>query len=389
MPIDFRKASVFWLLCQLLVTSCLEHSETLVNRGSQLDSYAFTWDLPDNIPLPVIPEENAMSEAKFELGRHLFYDERLSGNSTQSCGSCHQQDKAFSDGLPLAIGSTKEVHPRNSQALVNVAYNPTITWANPALLALEVQILLPLFGESPVEQGITDETLPEVMDRLRTEKHYETLFLNAFPSAEEYYTLDQIVQSIAVFVRGLISFNSAYDKFQSGDDDALSESALRGRDLFFSENLECFHCHGGYNFSDSVFDETMSIIDKPFHNTGLFNVDGNGSYPANNQGIFEITGNQQDKGKFRAVTLRNIALSAPYMHDGSMATLEEVIDFYSQGGRNITSGKHVGDGRFSPLKDGFVTGFDINDQEKQDLVNFLKSLTDTTFINNPKLSNPW
>ena len=330
-----------------------------------------------------------MSEAKFQLGRHLFYDERLSGNGTQSCSSCHQQELGFADGLELAIGSTGEIHPRNSQALVNIAYNPTITWANPSLRDLETQIMIPLFGEAPVEHGITDENLSEVLGRLQSEAAYEELFLSAYPDATEFFSVEQIVGSIAIFVRGLTSFNSSYDQYLAGDLDAVSESALRGRDLFFSESLECFHCHGGYNFTDSVADRTMSFIERPFHNTGLFNVGGDGDYPEDNQGVFEITGKDTDRGKFRAVTLRNIALTAPYMHDGSIASLEDVLDFYGAGGRNVTSGPNQGDGRASPLKDGFVTGFTISDQEKSDVIAFLESLTDTSFLTNPRYTNPW
>ncbi|SMF26909.1 methanobactin export MATE transporter MbnM [Pseudobacteriovorax antillogorgiicola] len=379
---------IAYTLLGVFIFSCLDRSETTTS-GDIISDIDFTWNIPDNIPLPVIPENNSMTEAKFQLGRYLFYDERLSGNSSQSCSSCHQQDKAFSDGIDLAIGSTGEIHPRNSQSLVNVAYNPTITWANPSLRDLETQIMIPLFGENPIEQGITDESLPTVIQRLKEEAIYDELFVAAFPNDSEHYTTEQIVKAIACFVRALTSFNSPYDQFLAGDETAISASALRGRDLFFSESLECFHCHGGYNFTDSVMDRTMTFIERPFHNTGLFNIDGNGDYPDDNQGVFEITGDPDDRGKFRAVTLRNVAVSAPFMHDGSIATLDEVLDFYSDGGRNITSGPNQGDGRLNPLKDGFVTGFSLSEEERSDVVSFLESLTDSTFIENSRFQNPW
>jgi cytochrome c peroxidase len=159
--------------------------------------------------------------------------------------------------------------------------------------------------------------------------------------------------------------------------------------LFYSENLECHHCHGGFNFSEatihagSVFDSAL------FHNTGLYNLDGEGAYPANNTGIFEITGDPADMGRFRAPTLRNIAVTGPYMHDGSMDTLEAVLDHYAAGGRLIEDGPNAGDGRASPLKSGLVAGFSLTEDERADLVAFLESLTDETFLTDPALSDPY
>jgi len=153
--------------------------------------------------------------------------------------------------------------------------------------------------------------------------------------------------------------------------------------------MECFHCHGGYNFSDSTVDRTIAFVSRPFHNTGLYNIGGTGDFPPGNQGVIEISGDAGDMGKFRAPTLRNIEFTAPYMHDGSIETLEQVIEFYSAGGRNIETGPFAGDGRFNPFKDGFVHGFSATDQEKQDLIAFLKSLTDTSVMQSSRFSNPW
>lgn len=349
----------------------------------------FDWRLPAGTPLPVEPLDNPMTEAKFELGRHLFYDRRLSGNGSQACADCHLQNLGFSDGLVTSVGSTGDVHPRNAQSLLNVAYHSTKTWANPALLTLEQQILVPLFGEEPVEQGITDANREEVLDRLRNEPVYPPLFAAAFPDQGSPIDMATVVKALASFVRGMVSFDTAFDRFERGDTTALSASARRGRTLFFSEDLECFHCHGGYNLSDSTLDRTMSFVERPFHNTGLFNIGGTGDYPADNQGIFEITGDPSDMGKFRAPSLRNIALTAPYLHDGSMADLEEVLAFYAAGGRLIGSGPHAGDGRLNPFKDSFVSGFAMTEQDKVDLIAFLHSLTDVRFINDPRFANPW
>lgn len=348
----------------------------------------FQWSLPARIPLPFVPLDNPMSEAKFELGRHLFYDKRLSSNASTSCSSCHFQENAFADPRPFSFGATGEELSRNSQALVNVAYNASFTWANRSLSKIEEQIMIPLFGEDPVEHGISEVNLEEVLDQIRSDDTYQELVSQAFPNDSEVST-SKIVDALASFVRGLTSFNSDFDRFERGDSTALSESAMRGRELFFSEKTECFHCHGGYNFSNSTFDASMSFIERSFHNTGLYNIANEGSFPSGNQGLYEQTGRDEDRGKFRAPSLRNIELSAPYMHDASMTSLEEVVDFYAAGGRIISEGPFAGDGRKNPNKDSFVSGFKISKQEKNDLVNFLKSLTDEDFTTNPKFSNPW
>ncbi|WP_020408298.1 methanobactin export MATE transporter MbnM [Hahella ganghwensis] len=372
----------------VLLTACGGTSETTFDDQG-VNRTAFDWQLPASVPLPFEPENNPMTEAKFQLGRHLFFDRRLSGNGEQSCADCHQQNIGFTDGLVVSVGSTGDLHPRNAQPLLNVAYNATLTWANPSLVTLEQQILVPLFGEFPVEQGINDGNREEVLDRLRDEPRYQTLFAEAYPELGDPIDYENIVKAIASFVRGMVSFNSDFDRYERGQSSALSASAQQGRKLFFGEELECFHCHGGYNLSDSTFDRTMTFIERPFHNTGLFNINGTGDFPSNNQGVFEITEDPADMGKFRAPSLRNIALTAPYMHDGSLVSLEEVIDFYAAGGRNIESGPHAGDGRLNPFKDGFVTGFDITEQEKADLIAFLNSLTDETFLTNERFSDPW
>lgn len=350
---------------------------------------SFAWQVREDLPLPVEPVDNPITEEKFQLGRHLFYDIRLSGNGTQACGSCHQQDKAFTDGLTVPTGSTGDVLLRNSQALSNVAYNATLTWANPALVTLEAQLQVPLFAEHPVEQGLNESNQDAVLQRIRDEPRYADLFAKAFLNQGNPVTYENITLAIASFVRGLTSFASPFDRYAQGDKSALSASALRGETLFFSERLECFHCHGGYNFSDSTVDRSLFFVERPFHNTGLYNVDGQGAYPADNQGLIAATLDPSDMGKFRAPTLRNIALTAPYMHDGSIQTLEEVVDFYGAGGRNISSGPHAGDGRANPFKDSFVKGFSLSPQEKADLIAFLNSLSDTEFTTTPRLSDPW
>ena len=349
----------------------------------------FNWHLPAGFPRPQVPADNPMTEAKVELGRYIFYDKRLSGNGTFSCESCHFQDKAFTDGKALAIGATGQTHPRNSQSLVNIGYYSALTWANPVVTELERQHLVPMFGEFPVELGMTGHE-EEVLNRFKTDSMYQRMFQAAYPNDTNPINLSNLVKALASFNRSLISGNSAYDRYISQKNDTLlSESAKRGMEMFFSEDLECHHCHTGFNFTLSTKHEFTTEPTQAFHNTGLYNIDGLGGYPRGNTGIHELTGKPEDMGRFRAPTLRNIALTAPYMHDGSMATLEEVIRFYARGGRLIESGENAGDGRLSPLKSGAVAGFTLTDEQIADLVAFLKSLTDEEFIHNPRLSNPF
>jgi cytochrome c peroxidase len=183
--------------------------------------------------------------------------------------------------------------------------------------------------------------------------------------------------------------NSPYDRYRyGGESKAISAAAKRGEILFNSENIPSFHCHGGINFSDSVMHERLAFKEIAFHNTGLYNIDAKGAYPANNTGLLEITLKPEDMGCFKAPTLRNIALTAPYMHDGSIATLESVIDHYAAGGRTIHTGKLAGVGSKNPFKSQFISGFKLTASEKQDLLTFLQSLTDETFTHNPAFSDP-
>jgi cytochrome c peroxidase len=185
--------------------------------------------------------------------------------------------------------------------------------------------------------------------------------------------------------------NSPYDRYRYGNEsNALSDAAKRGEILFFSsEKTGCFQCHGSWNFNGALQYEGGPAVHVVFENTGLYNVRGEFSYPAPNTGLYQFTNRREDIGKFRAPTLRNIAVTAPYMHDGSIATLPEVIDHYAAGGRTISSGPYAGVGHDNPNKALNVRGFTLTDSEKIDLVAFLESLTDTEFLYNPRLSDPW
>jgi cytochrome c peroxidase len=349
----------------------------------------YTWVLPPGFPKPKVPDDNPITVAKVELGRHLFYDKRLSENGTQACASCHLQEKAFTDGRVHAVGSTGESHRRNSMTLANVGYASVLTWANPLQTQLERQALLPLFGERPVELGFVGKE-DVLVERLSASATYAKLFAAAFPADGGKATVRSIVAALASFERTIVSGSSAYDRaVYGGDPSALSDSARRGKTLFFSERLECFHCHGGFSFMDATSHVGKAFDEVAFHNTGLYNVDGKGAYPTEDRGVIEISGKPDDMGRFKAPTLRNIAVTAPYMHDGSIATLEEVIDHYAAGGRTIVSGPNAGVGADSPLKSELMVGFRITETEKADVVAFLRSLTDEELLKNPKLADPW
>lgn len=362
----------------------------VVDRGDAREAQsAFVLEVPVGFPIPKVPADNPLSREKIELGRFLFYEVRLSGNQSQSCASCHQQSLAFTDGRARAVGSTGEVHPRSAMSLANVAYATALGWANPLLDSLEKQALVPMFNERPVELGLAGKE-QEMLDRLRADLRYRRLFVEAFPSQGDPFTLGNVVKAIASFERTILSGNSPYDRYVQGiDDNALSEEAFFGGRLFFSERLECFHCHGGFNFTASVTHEGNPFDETSFQNNGLYNIDGRGAYPPDNVGLFEITRVPTDMGRFKAPTLRNLSYTAPYMHDGSIATLEEVIDHYAAGGRTIHTGPYAGDGSKNPYKSNFVRGFVLTEEEKKELLAFLRSLDDPEFITNPRLSDPF
>ncbi|MEL6183749.1 MAG: cytochrome c peroxidase, partial [Myxococcota bacterium] len=254
------------------------------------------------------------------------------------------------------------------------------------LVTLEQQAAVPLFGEFPVELGVVGNEAA-ILDRFRTEV-WQDRFRRAFPDEADPVRFDRIAAALASFERTLLSFDSPYDRYLEGDAAALSPAAQRGLELFFSDELECFHCHGGFLFSEAVNHEGLVLPEGGFFNTGLYNLDGAGAYPLDNPGLIEITGVPEDMGRFRAPSLRNVAVTAPYLDDGTAKTLEEVIDIYARGGRRIDAGPRAGDGSRSPLKSGFVSGFRLTPEERADLVAFLESLTDPTFLTDPRFSDP-
>ena len=349
---------------------------------------SFDWGLPAGYPVPAVPDDNPMSAAKVELGRHLFYDLRLSGNGRQACASCHRQELAFTDGRPHSVGSTGEPTARSSMSLVNVAYAASLSWANPRLTRLEEHVLVPMFGRHPVELGL--DSSGRWLTSLKRDDTYRRLFLLAFPGDPAPFSAGHVAKALASFVRAIVSVESPYDRYAfAGDTRAVSEAAKRGEALFHKEPHSCYWCHGGgFNFSGSLTTK-VSVGRIEFHNTGLYNLSAALSYPRLDPGLYLVTKDPKDVGKFKAPTLRNIAVTAPYMHDGSVATLEDAIDHYAAGGRTIGRGANRGVGGTNPNKSPFVQGFPFTASQRSDLVAFLQSLTDPEILRDPRLANPW
>jgi cytochrome c peroxidase len=347
--------------------------------------------LPDHLPTPIIPKGNPLSSAKIELGHHLFYDHRLSVNQRQACSSCHQQEFGFADNRVLPRGTTGEMIRRNSQGLSNVAFYPTLTWSHNNLLDLEHQLLIPLTGDDPIELGLTPENESEILERLQADSEYSAWFTQAFPEETSTITVDQITRALASFTRFLVSGDSPFDRFQRGDTNALTAQQQEGMRLFNGQRFGCAQCHGGINQTISHQDTRAPMVREgfPFFNIGLYNLDGKGSYPANDQGIFDLTGDPGDRGLFRPPSLRNVAVSPPYMHDGSLPNLRAVLRHYRNGGTVINEGPNAGDGRQSPLKSELIRPFRANQQETDAVIAFLEGLTDPTFLSDPAFANPW
>jgi len=350
--------------------------------GQSAASATFAWDLPPRVAAPRLPPGASMTAARVALGRHLFYDTRLSGNGTQSCATCHVQERAFTDGRARGVGSTGMRHPRGPMSLINVAYRDALTWANPNQRVLEEQALVPMLGEASIELGMAGHE-PRIYAEIGRDPNYQRLFAAAFPGVAAPITTTNIAAALSAFERSIVSFRSPFDRYRQYEEtSALSESAARGMVLFFSNRKAgCISCHRGLNLDGGSKDVSSPPEETPvftFHNTGLYNLPGPLSYPADNRGLHAHTGKLEDVGKFRVPTLRNIAVTAPYMHDGSIATLDEVLDHYSAGGRTANPARSTG-----------LKPFTLTADERSDLIAFLQSLTDQDALRDPRWGNPW
>lgn len=326
------------------------------------------------------PEEDRLVLA----GQYLFFDTRLSFNNTKSCASCHDPKFAFSDGYRRSITASGDIVLHNAPSLINSVALFYFDWANPAITSLEKQHERPLYGQHPIELGIRGHE-NEILGQLKKDTLYQHLFPELFSADKDPFTFSNVISAIAAYVGTLKSSQSAYDYFIQGDKNALSESSRKGMELFSSRRLQCASCHVPPDFTlASVTRNTDSI----YYNTGLYNIGNSNRYPVDDSGLSLVSGRNQDNGKFKTPSLRNVAVTAPYMHDGSVNTLEEVIHIYAAGGRNILSGPNLGDGRLHQMKDKRISGFVITKEEEKDLISFLYALTDSTVWSNPNFINP-
>jgi cytochrome c peroxidase len=327
------------------------------------DAAPYTWHLPRGFPTPAVPADNAMSTAKVALGRRLFFEPRLSVTGQHSCASCHEPGRAYTDGRGLAIGATGQSLTHSAMSLVNVAYNISFGWTKPALQSLEAQMLEPLLNEHPVELGLAGRQA-SVCDLLAADPDYRAAFARAFPQetgagadarvgtaagagtrdngevAPTPVSFENVVKAIAAFERTLIFGDSPFDRYVfGGDHDAISAPAKRGMQLFYSPEAGCGSCHSGFNFNGNWRDSQGTTGKPGFANNGV--------------------GGQM----MRVPTLRNIALSAPYMHDGRFATLDAVLDHYAGVAK-------------LPASDAKLRTFNLSTDERADLIAFLQTLTD-------------
>lgn len=321
----------------LLVSSCQEDDNL---EGTDI----FQLEIPSGFPDIPFPQDNSYTYDRWLLGKELFFDTRLSKDNNVSCASCHQTQLAFSDDVAFSLGSEGGIGTRNAPTLANVAYHPYYLREG-GLPTLEMQVLVPIQEHNEFNSNIVT-----IAEELSKDESYQYLSSNAYDREIDPYV---ITRAISTFERTLVSGNSRYDQYENGENlDVLNESEINGMNLFFSSKTDCAQCHGGFNFTNYAFE-----------NNGLYL-----EYADN--GRARLTFEEDDVALFKTPTLRNIELTAPYMHDGSIATLEEVIEHYNQGGKA------------HPHKNHLIRPLNLTAQEKSDLVKFLETLTDHSFIQN-------
>ncbi len=346
--------SVGFLMSLMVLTGCRKDDYVPLFRGTPT---ALTIEIPSNLPPMVIPADNPTTYEGVDLGRRLFYDVRLSGDNTMSCASCHNQAYAFTDnGKVFSKGIDGLLGDIQAMPLANLGWSQTLFWDGRSE-GLENQAREPV--KNPIEMH---ESWTHALTELQADPDYPRHFEATFGT--DQLTEDLVVKAIAQFERTLISANSEYDKFARREPHTLSAAAQRGAEMFFGERGDCFHCH-----SEGL------LTDYDFHNNGLDSVLG-----IQNLGRAKVTNRSSDHAKFKTPGLHNVALTAPYMHDGRFATLEEVVEHYNSGIQQSPT--------LSP-KIKSPNGLLLTSQEKADLVAFLKSLTDEEFVTNAAFGDPY
>lgn len=350
--------NVLFLILVLLLQSCRinDCDDPIV----EFNPTPYNLVIPSSLPPIDIPIDNPLTEEGVALGRRLFYEPLLSRNGSQSCSSCHLQMTGFSDPNQFSTGIDGIQGNRNAMALINIAWSPFLNWDGSSS-SLEDQAFEPITNVIEMH-----DTWLNVSDKLNAHPIYPDLFKAAFNI--DVIDSNYVVMALAQFERTLISGNSKWDKFYRGEV-TLTDQELRGWDLFnvdrtdFSAGADCFHCHTAPHFTDFTF-----------HNNGL---DSDDTF--SDLGLFDVTGSDLDKAKFKTPTLRNIEVTGPYMHDGRFSTLEEVIEHYNFGGHSSST--------VDPLMKNIGEGLLLSVQDKEALLAFLRTLTDEEFLNNPEFSD--
>lgn len=337
--------------CQPFLTQN-NYSESCNNEN---DQNFVNLNYPSNFPNLIMPSDNPLTQEGIELGRHLFYDPILSSDNTVSCASCHNQENAFSDPSQYSTGVNQSVGDRNASTIINPGWQLFFDWDGKSN-SLEEQASRPIFNAIELH----NMSWLEVISRLEESELYIELFCKAFNA--EYIDSSHVVMALSQFQRTLISTNSKFDKWLNGQV-MFTQEELNGFNIYATERGDCFHCHPIGLFTDNTF-----------HNNGL-------DSDFQDFGRYDITGALIDQASFKSPTLRNVEFSAPYMHDGRFATLDDVIDHYDFGGYDSPT--------VDPLMKYVGVGLFLSEQEKIDLKAFLLTLSDSSFINNPSFSNPF
>lgn len=358
------KIMLFFAASLLVLQACKKDNNNTTTNTVEYDATPYALK-HDGFPLPTIAIDNQLTVQGVKLGRMLFYEKMMSKDGTQSCASCHRQEHAFTDTAKFSIGVRGLQGKRQAMTVFNMAWHSNeFFWDGRAHL-LRDQSLLPIQDELEM-----DETLGNVVTKLSQSQTYKDQFKRAFGNEE--ITSEKMSLAMEQFMNSIVSNNSKYDQFLAGKTQ-LTPSEERGRQLYFKEynqffpdssGADCAHCHGGPNFENDRY--MNNGLNATFTDIGRENV----------------TKNANDKGKFKVTSLRNIALTSPYMHNGQFTTLEEVVEHYN-------SGLQASATLDPALEQTRATGLFLDAQEKTDLVAFLKTLTDQTLINNAEYSNPF
>lgn len=316
-----------------------------IDKDRTFIRYESLSEVPYGFPEIPYPEDNKFTPERWELGKRLFYEPALSLDSSISCATCHKQHLSFADDRALTPGVEGRPGVRNAPSLANIGYHPYFLREG-SVPTLEMQVLVPI-----QEQNEFAHDMLSLVERLRTDLSYLKMAKAAYDRELDPFV---VTRALATFQRTLISGNSIFDKYLSGEaPELMSPEQLHGMQLFFSDRTNCSKCHSGFNLTNYAFE-----------NNGLYQ-----EYA--DQGRMRLTGADADEALFKVPSLRNVALTAPYMHDGSIRSLAEVIEHYNSGGKNHVNKSEL----IKPLR--------LTPEEKTSLEAFLQSLTDVEFVTNP------